>query len=88
MLWCGGCEGGTRGSSYCGYAEIVTLRPSLTPTETGVRSTVDWEALMTFIAFRNVNLFSLLSMYLAYLPPIYLSTSDKPTVNLPARPLC
>ena len=73
MLWCGGCEGGARGSSYCGYAEIVTLRPSLTPTETGIGATVDWAAWMTFIECRNVNLSSLLSMYLAYLPPIYLS---------------
>ena len=73
MLRCGGCEGGARGSSYCGYAEIVTSRPSLTPTETGVGATVDWAALMTFIECRNVNLSSLLSMYLAYLPPIYLS---------------
>ncbi len=87
MLWCGGCEGGTRGSSYCGYAEIVTLRPSLTPTETGVRSTVDWEALMTFIAFRNVNLFSLLSMYLAYLPPIYLHLTNRLSICLPALSL-
>ncbi len=73
MLWCGGCEGGARGSSYCGYAEIVTPRPSLTPTETGVQSTVDWAALMTLFECRNVNLSSLLSMYLVYLPPIYLS---------------